>query len=990
MPPAPPPSNEASRLAALRALEVLDSPAESQFDDLVALASTVCGVPVSLLSLVDSDRQWFKANLGLPGVAETPRALAFCAHTILQEGVLEVRDASTDPRFADNALVTGAPGIRFYAGAPLTLSCGHRIGTLCVIDSRPRVLEPEQRATLERLSRVATQLLEQRAAEAALAEERRALASIIEATAVATWEWDVPGSLVRINDRWAELIGYEADELRPVTLDRFRELVHPDDTALVDAALRAHFRGQAPIYDCEIRMRHRDGHWVWLQTRGRVLAWTPDGSPRRMFGVHLDIDDRKHQEQRLRRSQQLLEATGRIAGVGGYELDLVSGELTWTDQTKRIHGVPMDYQPTLEAAIEFYAPEAREKIQSAIQRVLQQGEDYEIELPLIRADGKRIWVRAQGSAEFRDGTAVRLFGAFQDVTARRELTEALAEKNELLHVTLQSIGDAVITADAEGRITWMNPVAEQLTALTLHEAVGESVGGAFRVVHEESRERLDDPVGRCLATRAIVNLEPHAVLLGRDGNEYAVEVSAAPIINTDGELLGAVMVFYDVTEQRRLTSEMSYRANHDALTGLANRSAFENRLRGVLVDARESGRHHTVLYLDLDKFKIVNDVCGHSAGDELLMQVAELFNACVRSGDTVARLGGDEFAIILERCPAGQAERLAAKICEAVRGWRFCHGEHQFRIGVSIGLVALTGGWPTTSSIMQAADTACYAAKEAGRDRYHRYEESDAAIRSQQSRTRWAMRIEQALDQDRFVLHAQRIVDLRDTAPVERLELLIRLQEPDGRLVMPGAFIPAAERFRLMTRIDRWVFTRALQIAADPGATAPREIFVNLSGHSLGDRALHEFVRRGLGEAGREISERLVFEVTETAVIANLSDAREFLQAVRALGVKVALDDFGSGMASYSYLRALSFDLLKIDGQLVATMLDDPLSLAAVRSFVDVARVLDIPVVAEHVESAQSLEALRGLGVDLVQGFFLHRPEPVAALTARTAVAARA
>jgi diguanylate cyclase (GGDEF)-like protein/PAS domain S-box-containing protein len=978
MPQAPLPADETARLRALQALEVLDSPSEEQFDDLVALASTICGVPVSLISLVDAHRQWFKANKGLPGTSETPREFAFCAHTILGDGVMEVPDATQDSRFTDNALVTGGPQIRFYAGAPLTLSSGQRIGSLCVIDSRPRVLSDEQRTMLERLSRVATRLLEQRAGEATLAEERRVLAGVIEATEVATWEWDVANGDIQINERWAAVLGYTAQELQPVNIERFRSLLHPDDSELVNASLREHFAGRTPLYDCEIRMRHRDGHWIWLQTRGRVLDRAADGSPLRMSGVHLDIDARKGQEQRLARSQQLLEATGRIAGVGGYELDLLSGELTWTDQTKRIHGVPLDYEPTLEEAINFYAPEAREEVESAIQRVIESGEEWEVEVPLIRPDGKRIWVLAQGSVEQRDGVAVRLFGAFQDVTARRELTEALAEKSELLHVTLQSIGDAVITTDAGGRITWMNPVAERLTGCRLAAAAHSEISAVLHVVHDRTREPLEDAVSRCIASRSVANAASHAVLLARDGNEYAVEISAAPIVNAEDHLLGAVMVIYDVTEQRRLTSEISYRANHDALTGLANRSSFESSLREALADARERGRDHTVLYLDLDQFKIVNDVCGHSAGDELLMQVAELFNGCVRSADTVARLGGDEFAIILERCPAAQAERLASKLCDAVRGYRFCHGDHQFRIGVSIGLVPLRGDWPSTSSVMQAADTACYAAKEAGRDRVHRYEEGDAAIRSQQSRTRWAMRIEQALEQNLFVLHGQRIHALDGDAPVERVELLIRLQESSGRLVMPGAFIPAAERFRLMTRIDRWVFERALEIAAWSSAAAPREVFVNLSGQSLGDRALHEFVTQRLADAGREVCGRLVVEVTETAVIANLSDAREFLQALRELGVRIALDDFGSGMASYSYLRALSFDFLKIDGHLVATMLDDPLSLAAVRSFVDVARVLALPVIAEHVESEQTLKALEEMGVDFVQGFLLHRPELLA------------
>ncbi len=991
MPAAPLPNDEAERLQALRALGVLDSLPDTEITDLAAVAAGACGTPIALVSLVDGHRQWFKAQYGWPGPAETTREAAFCAHTILGNDLLEVPDASVDARFLDSELVTGAPHVRFYAGAPLTLESGHRIGSLCVFDYTPRSLSAEQRATLLRLARVATRLLDNGLASRESArlhaaqgtpdtehpiQERRPLSSFVEATEVATWEWDIRSNCVSINKHWAGLIGHTMEELQPVSLESFEALLHPDDTEGFRQRLDEHFRGQSTYYDCELRMRHRQGHWVWLQARGRVLNRDEDGNPQSMLGIHVAIGERKEQEEALRRSQDLLEVAGRIAGVGGYEVDMASGKLTWTDETKRIHGVPLDYEPTVETAIEFYAPEARAPIQQALAHVMLTGENMEMELPLIRADGQRIWVRAQGSGEVRDGQTVRVFGAFQDVTDRRELTDALAEKNELLHVTLQSIGDAVITTDPQGRVSWMNPVAERLTGCDLGDVKDLHLADTIEIVQEESREPLENPITTCLQTRKVVSLRREAVLVARDGNEYAVKDTAAPIVNDDGELLGAVMVLYDVTEQRRLTGEMSYRARHDALTGLVNRSEFETRLGEVLAEASEHGVMHSVLYLDLDQFKMVNDTCGHSAGDELLVQMTDQIKACVRSNDTVARLGGDEFAIILEHCPPAQAETVAQEICERVRRQRFVHGDHRFRLGVSIGLVALHGSWPTTAAIMQAADTACYAAKEAGRDRVHCYRESDSAIMSQQSRTRWALRIEEALEQERFTLHAQRIEPLGEDDAPQRFELLVRLQESDGRLTMPGAFIPAAERFRLMSRIDRWVLSEAVALASNPGTAPGCQLFLNFSGQSLGDRAFHEDVREHLEGIAPDVRERLVFEVTETEVIANINDARDFLDAVRALGVRVALDDFGAGMASYGYLRNLNFDYLKIDGQLVASMLDDALSLAAVRSFIEVAGVLKLPVIAEHVESDHTLQALHDMGVQLAQGFHIHRPAP--------------
>ncbi|MEO0423837.1 MAG: EAL domain-containing protein [Pseudomonadota bacterium] len=820
-------------------------------------------------------------------------------------------------------------------------------------------------------------------------EDHRFLAGVIEAMEAATWEWDIPRDRVRINERWAGLLGYVPDDLQPVTVERFRGLIHPDDIAVVEEAIAAHFRGDLATYDCEIRMRHRQGHWVWLQTRGRVLTWGEDGEPSRMFGVHLPIGTRKRHEEYLRRSQELLSITGAVAGVGGYELNLLTNQLTWTDQTKRIHGVGLDYTPSVETAIDFYAPEARATISAAVERALETGEGWDLELPLIRADGERIWVRAQATTEARDGEVIRVYGAFQDVTERRQLTQALAENNDLLNVTLESIGDAVITTDPSGQVTWMNPVAERLTGTTVGEMVGRSVYEVCYLVDEKAREPVADLVMPCIAGRKVMTLERDAILLSRDGSEYAVESKAAPIVNGDGAVLGAVMVLYDVTERRRLDSEMRYRARHDSLTGLLNRSELELTLEAVHENARSAGSQHALLFIDLDQFKIVNDTCGHSVGDELLVRVVGLFTKGVRASDTVARLGGDEFAIILHDCPPEEAERLANAICQRVREFRFDCGEHRFRVSVSIGLVAIHGEWSHPAAIMQAADTACYAAKDAGRDRVRRYHDSDTEIRSQQTRTRWALRIEESLERDRFVLHGQRIVRLGANDPVDRIELLIRMREDDGELIMPGAFMPAAERFRLMMRIDQWVLGEALALLSAQASDATTELYVNLSGQSLGDRDFHDNAMAALGAVPLSVRQRLILEVTETAVIANLCDARGFLESVRQAGVRVALDDFGAGMSSYGYLRSLSFDYLKIDGQLVASMLDDPLSLAVVRSFVDIASVLDLQVVAEHVQNDEIVAELTRLGVDMAQGFHLHRPEPIAGLLAAPPAAER-
>ena len=602
---APLPADEAQRLDALHALAVMDTAPESEFDALVNAAAAVCNTPISLISLIDADRQWFKANHGLDGAAQTPRELAFCAHAILQDGVFEVPDASLDARFADNPLVADAPDIRFYAGAPVRLSSGYCIGTICVIDREPRILNERQRDVLRCLAQATAQAM----------EGRRAL----------------------------------------------------------------------------------------MQVRGLV------------------------------------------------------GDLS------------------------------------------------------------------------------------------------------------------------------------------------------------------------------------------------------------------------------RVALEAEHRASHDALTGLLNRADFEPRLQAALNRASaDPAQAHALLCIDLDHFKIVNDTCGHAAGDRLLQQIARMLGDAVRQGDAVARLGGDEFAILLKGCSAASAQVVGQKICAMFDDFRFVHGEHRMKVGTSIGLVAVDSRWADIAALMQAADACCYAAKKGGRNRLVALAEDEAHILHATGEAQWASRIERALDEDRFVLHGQQIVPMKGDRAQADLELLLRMVDVDGSLIPPGAFIPSAERFHLMGRVDRWVVRRAIAWLGGllEHGDAPTAA-INLSGQSVGDLSFHSWAIDVFAAAGPAVCERLILEVTETAAITNLVDAARFMGQARDLGLRTALDDFGAGASSFGYLKKLPLDYLKIDGQFVRDVLTDPLDAAAVRCFVDVARVVGLRTIAEFVETEAQLQHLAVLGVDFAQGFHIHRPGPL-------------
>jgi len=579
--------------------------------------------------------------------------------------------------------------------------------------------------------------------------------------------------------------------------------------------------------------------------------------------------------------------------------------------------------------------------------------------------------------------------AVERESARRQRAETrLAEQLEWTRVVLNSIGDAVLTTDRGGRVTWMNPVAERLTGWSREAAAGLPLPEVFHILSETSREPVPDPVQRCLAQGRVVGLANHTVLIARDGRESGIEDSAAPIRNEADEILGVVLVFRDVTEQRRLAGELSHRASHDGLTGTINRTELERRLAERLTQRRPADSGDALLFIDLDQFKFVNDSAGHAVGDRLLRQLAQLIQQCLPGPQALlARIGGDEFAILIESDDPTLSERTAQRICDEVGSFRFVHGGRRFRVGASIGLVPVDRRWPNGASLMQAADTACYAAKQDGGNRVRAWCERDASLQALRQAAKWVHRIEEAIEAGRFVLYAQTFEPVHGHGTGLHAEVLLRMLDADGSLILPAAFLPAAERFHLATLIDRWVLSRvvAWMHERQQGIEAIGLLAVNLSGHSLGDHAFRAFALDLLAGVAQPVRDRLCFELTETAAIDQPAEAACFIDEMRALGVRVALDDFGAGASAFAYLRRLRVDYLKIDGQYVRGLLHDPLDEATVRCFIDVARAIGARSIAEFVEDEPTRQRLVELGVDYLQGYLLARPVPLAELESRLA-----
>jgi len=538
---------------------------------------------------------------------------------------------------------------------------------------------------------------------------------------------------------------------------------------------------------------------------------------------------------------------------------------------------------------------------------------------------------------------------------------------------LNAMGDAVITTDIRGRVAYLNPVAERYTGWLLHEARGLPLGRVFQVIHEQHRTPIPDPVNLCLSQGRSIRMAGDYLLLSRSGGEYAIRDSVAPMRDHRGCFLGVVVVFQNVTRERRVHRERAYQASHDRLTGLANRQAFEQRLERVLGNARAGSGEHALCYLDLDRFKVVNDSCGHAAGDELLRQLGQLLRQVTRKRDTLARLGGDEFGLLLEHCALSQAERTANAICEAVQQFRF-HWEHQtFRVGVSIGLVPINPESGDAQALMHQADLACFRAKDAGRDRIHLHRPDMEPV-SGSPASHWAARIKLALAENRFQLYCQEAVALQPGGPQQPrlLEVMLRLRE-GSEVIGPGAFLPAAERYRLSPRLDRWVLDTLLGRLQAAAPDRGMLWLVNLSAQSLGDPALLKTLDRLLAHGGLP-PEQLGFEISETAAVSQLACATRLSSELKARGCRVVLDNFGSGLSSFGYLKTLSVDYLKLDPALSREVSGDPTQRAIVRAIAEVARVMAIPSIATGVEDRQTLDELAGLGVDYAQGFYLGHP----------------
>jgi diguanylate cyclase (GGDEF)-like protein/PAS domain S-box-containing protein len=962
------PEDETLRLASLQSCGILDTAPDARFDALTRVAARVFGTSMAAVSLIDSDRQWFKSTIGLRQGGETHRDIAFCAHAILSpDRVLVIEDATLDPRFAANPLVTGPLGIRFYAGAPLRDREGRALGTLCVMDTVPRQVSEEAISTLRDLAAGVTSVLELIRSGVELAESNDTNRCTIDLSPQIPWTADPDGQIDRAGPRWFALTGLSWPESQG---QGWTKALHPQDLAVTERRWAQALCSGEPV-DTEYRLRMRGGEYRWFRAyaaprrdaEGRILRW---------YGTVEDIHARKLAEIALQESEAFARGVVDHSPDCIRVLDLQGRLLFMNDAGLRLMGV-QNIAQVLGRRWDAVIPRENTEICEAALREAIAGDTARISVFGPNVDGQlKWWDVTVCPIPGTDGRPARLLSIARDITAAKRAQEeveqahaAAAQSAARLSAVLESTTDSVLVLDRDWRITYLNQRAARMLApggLRLGDSIWglfpESFDGTFHKFYRDA-----------IALQTPADFEAYSSVL-----EIWLEVHAFPTPD------GLSIFFRDSSERRLIAIErqeaearLVHMARHDPLTGLANRAILQEELRQALSQAGHEGASRpqfALLCLDLDHFKAVNDTLGHLAGDALLKQVAERLRASVRDADTVARFGGDEFAILQTGLADGDSvAMLASRIIATVGGSYRIDGQ-EVHIGVSIGIAMAPQNGTDSEQIFRKADLALYRAKAESRGGFRFYDaEMDACLEKRQE---LKLSLRGAVGRGEFELFYQPLVDLH-SGRVVSFEALLRWHHPTRGLVLPSEFIPVAEETSLVAAIGEWALRRACQEARQwPEETG---IAVNLSPVQFRRQDLVKLVAEVLAETGLAAT-RLQLEITESVLLQHDDRNVATLYGLRDLGVRIVMDDFGTGYSSLAYLRSFPFHKIKIDKSFVSDLTDNAGSAEIVRSIVGLGRSLGIATTAEGVETREQLELLRLMGCGEVQGYYFSRPLP--------------
>lgn len=641
---------------------------------------------------------------------------------------------------------------------------------------------------------------------------------------------------------------------------------------------------------------------------------------------------------------------------------------------------PNNTSPSLEVIKRLMHPQERKKFDDLINHKIQTYKNLSLECRLKVKDTGFRWFRIRVVASFNHaGEINKLIGSLVDIDKEKISHIQLQQEKDKAISTLNSIVDAVITTNANGVVEYENSAAERLTGITRDELRGKSINKMIYFYKEHTQRLIDDPVMTCLRTGSPMEQKIYADMLDRDGMRYTVQVMATPLVGASNKVYGAVLVLNDVTNIRILSRRLKYQASHDILTKLINRGEFERRVNHAIDVAQNDGGDSVVLYIDLDRFKLINDICGHAAGDELLKQISKLIRSIAGEKNSVARMGGDEFAVLIKDTYYKAAEKLAKRLLAEIAAYRFSWDGKSFNIEVSIGIAEILPTCEGLAYLLNAADSACYLAKESGRNCIRKYNEGDDTIIEKKGQEKWIQQFDQALENNKLVLYGQRIAPLSERkTKTTSLEVLVRMLDEDGSIIPPKAFLPAVERYDRAYKLDKWIIDQVFHtMMNNPRFTKKLgKISINLSGKSVAEHELLDFIREKAYQYKIDQT-KVCFEITETAAITNLTIAIDLITSLKDDGFFFALDDFGSGLSSFAYLKSLPVDYLKIDGIFVKDIQNDKVNYAMVKAIHEMGVVLEKQTIAEYVENEAVVDLLMEIGVDYGQGWHLGKPEPI-------------
>lgn len=788
-----------------------------------------------------------------------------------------------------------------------------------------------------------------------------------------SWELDIRTGMAAWSEEEFRLLGYAPGQVS-ASYQNFLDAVHPEDRAAVVLEIERALQGDVKLYRVEHRVRLDGGGERHVLQQGRV-GFDADGRPARLIGTTLDITDRVLAEKALQDSHAQWDHIMDFFQDAVYVVDLDDRIVRANRAFYELTGLTPE-TALGRSIMEIMHPHG-EPVPCPVCRARQGREDTLVTMEADHPDnpvGRPIEIMVR-MIRGTDGEVGAILMALRDLTRTRETEDELRRLNAHIRVLMESAGEGIYGVNREGQCTFINNAALRMLGMEREQVIGRAIQDLVRCTDADAKQAsASESLVFSVMTSGRGERSDGELLRRSDGECFPVEYSAYPTTEMD-RVTGAVVVFRDVTEARELNRRMDYLATHDALTGLVNRHAFEQRLRMALEASHRHGSEHVMCYLDLDQFKVVNDTCGHVAGDELLRQLSTLLHERIRQTDMLGRLGGDEFGVLLENCQIEEALRIAQELARTVQEFRFIWENKSFTLGVSIGVAGIDRSTRDVGSALAQADAACYMAKEGGRNRIHLYQRDDVEMVQRHGEMQWVARLQEALAEDHFCLRYQLIEPAGGSNGALHCEMLVCLCNRGAEMIPPGAFLPAAERYNLMPAIDRWVVDAVLDwLQASPGELSRLALCsINLSGTSLSDEDFHGFLIRRIRESGLP-AEKLCFEITETAAVTNLSAAIRLIRELKKLGCRFALDDFGSGMSSFGYLKELPVDYLKIDGAFVKDILNDPVDRAMVAAIRDIGHVMGIGTIAEFVESEAIREVLQEIGVDYVQGYGIARP----------------